>query len=162
MTIRLIIATDQESGIGKNNKIPWDCPEDLQYFKGQTEGGIVVMGHKTYKSLPFENGLPDRTNYVLSNSLNFPDNIYKVCQLRCVSDMKRYCLHTTPLDVWVIGGASIYKQLLPYVEEIHHTIVDGVYDCDTFFDMNFLEDWDHFANVDLADNAVLNIWRKDG
>ena len=59
MTIKMIIATDCIFGIGKDNKLPWDCPEDLKYFKEQTLNDCVVMGRKTYESLPFENGLPN-------------------------------------------------------------------------------------------------------
>ena len=160
MTIKMIIATDCNFGIGKDNKLPWDCPEDLQYFKEQTKDKIVIMGRNTYESLPFENGLPDRTNYILSRSLNLPDNMYRLCQLRCLTDIKKYCLDTTKRDVWVIGGASVYNQFLSRVEEIHHTIVDGEYDCDTFFDMSFLEDWILHESFSLSDEATVNIWRR--
>lgn len=174
MTIKMIIATDQNFGIGKDNKIPWDCPADLRHFKKQTEDSIVIMGRKTYESLPFENGLPNRKNYVLTSTKKFMTTIGEPLELPsfpCKEDSRQsyFCSRTflhnflgfVKEDVWIIGGASIYKELLPYVEEIHHTTIDGVYDCDTFFDMSFLEDWKLIGGKDLSENAVLNIWRKN-
>lgn len=163
MTIKMIIATDQNFGIGKDNKLPWNCPEDLHYFKEQTSKGCVVMGRKTYGGLPFENGLPNRKNIVLSR---VPVKSYMSQDVVWFSDKKhlRELYHTIVLpfeDVWIIGGASIYKELLPFVEEIHHTIIDGGYDCDTHFNMEFLEDWELIGGKDLCENAVVNIWRRN-
>lgn len=157
MTIKMIIATDQNFGIGKDNKIPWNCPEDLQYFKEQTSRCVVIMGRKTFDSLPFEDGLPNRINKVITSTKR-PCfyNPNKVNYLNCPVDAT--FRHTE--TVWVIGGSSLYLQLLPQVEEIHHTTIDGVYDCDTFFDMSFLEDWKLVGGKDLSENAVLNIYRK--
>tara|TARA_Y100000588_G_scaffold170332_1_gene184123 strand:- start:1185 stop:1688 length:504 start_codon:yes stop_codon:yes gene_type:complete len=163
MTIKMIIATDCNFGIGKDNKLPWNCPEDLQYFKESTLNGCVVMGRKTYESLPFENGLPRRKNIVLSRTTV---KSYMSQDVVWFSD-KRNILelyHTLVLpfeDVWIVGGASVYSELLPHVEEIHHTIIDGEYDCDTFFDMSFLEDWVLHESFSLSDKATLNIWRRN-
>ena len=169
MTIKMIIATDCNFGIGKDNKLPWDCHEDLQYFKEKTLNGCVVMGRKTYESLPFENGLPKRSNYVVTSQgladttdfeLIFNKNscMVMMCGIERINGW--ISLPTWDDDVWVIGGASIYKQLLPHVEEIHHTTINGEYDCDKFFDMSFLEDWVLHESFSLSDRAVVNIWRK--
>lgn len=172
MTIKMIIATDCNFGIGKDNKLPWDCPEDLRYFKEKTKLSAVVMGKSTWESLPmFPSGLPSRENYVLSScikeqvvydtdneileSLEFhssPKNI-----LLALEDNSYYG-HIG--NIWIIGGASTYSELLPYVEEIHHTTIDGDYDCDTFFDMSFLKDWKLVGGKNLSDKAEVNIWRK--
>ena len=173
MTIKMIIATDRNFGIGKDNKLPWDCPEDLQYFKEQTEGSVVVMGRKTYESLPFDNGLPDRKNYVLTGTKRFMTTFGDSLELPsfpCVDNSRQsyFCNRTfihnflgfSKEDVWIVGGASVYNQFLPRVEEIHHTIVDGEYDCDTFFDMSFLEDWVLHESFSLSDEATVNIWRR--
>mgnify|MGYP003677968380 CR=1 FL=1 len=173
MAVKMIIGTDQMFGIGKDNKLPWDCHEDLQYFKKQTLNSTVIMGRTTYESLPFENGLPRRKNYVLTRTKKFMTTFgdsLELPSLPCVENSRQsyFCseefLHNlmtlSKEDIWVIGGASIYKQLLPYVEEIHHTIIDGVYDCDTFFNMDFLEYWELVGGKDLSDKAVVNIYRK--
>ena len=169
MTVKMIIASDKMFGIGKDNNLPWDCPEDLNYFKEKTLNGCVVMGRKTYESLPFENGLPKRSNYVVTSQgladttdfeLIFNKNSCMVMMCGIERIKGWISLPTWDDDVWVIGGASIYRQLLPHVEEIHHTLIDGDYDCDTFFNMDFLEDWQLVGGKDLSDKAVVTIYRK--
>lgn len=167
MTVKMIIATDQNFGIGKDNKLPWDCPEDMQYFKEQTEGYHVVMGFNTFESLPFKRGLPNRDNTVITSwdrkcfLEDGQDYYLEVTLLPKVVGELRLHKKDLDLDTWIIGGASIYKELLPYVEEIHHTTIEGTYDCDTFFDMSFVKEWKLIGGKDLATNAVLKVWRKN-
>ena len=131
------------------------------------------MGRKTYESLPFENGLPNRKNYVLTRTKRFMPTLGDPLELPsfpCVegSGQSYFCNRTfihnflgfSKEDVWIVGGASVYNELLPNVEEIHHTIIDGEYDCDTFFDMSFLEDWVLHESFSLSDEATVNIWRR--
>ena len=166
MTVKMIIATDQNFGIGINNSIPWDCPADMRYFRERTKGFHVVMGYNTFKSLPLDSGLPMRDNTVITRNpekcmlINGVDYYTEVVLLDDVVGEMKLHKKELSLDIWVIGGASIYQQLLPYVEEIHHTIIDGVYDCDTYFNMEFLKDWTLVGGKDLSENAVVNIWRK--
>lgn len=162
--IKMILASTLDGGIGLDNKLPFHCPEDLQYFKEQTEGNIVVMGGKTFDCLPFNDGLPMRSNIILSKSKVY---IGKRClQLNSIQELFEYLnsrKHNAYQDVWIIGGGSVYEQLLPYVQELHHTIVKGDYECDTFVDINswndsiawYLEDVKH-----LSDRAEVKIWRR--
>lgn len=158
--IKMIIATDRNFGIGISNSIPWDCPSDMKYFKEQTINSTVVMGRKTFESLNRKGGLPNRFNMVVSSSWKYGHgNVVSKPLESIISDICNP-VFVDGDDIWVIGGSSIYQQLLPFVEEIHHTIIDGVYDCDTHFNMNFLEDWELVGGKDLCENAVVNIWRK--
>tara|TARA_B100001059_G_C17747425_1_gene535150 strand:+ start:126 stop:614 length:489 start_codon:yes stop_codon:yes gene_type:complete len=159
MTIKMIIATDCNFGIGKDNKLPWNCVEDLQYFKEKTYGSVVVMGGNTFKSLGCKS-LKGRENYVLYESNHYVRHHWPDVEFFNATRFLSY-LPNIAADIWVIGGAKTYALLLPYVEEIHHTIIDGVYDCDTFFNMEFLEDWALVGGKDLAENAVVNVWRKN-
>lgn len=111
--MRLIVAIDSKNGIGKNNSIPWKIKEDLQFFKKMTSGGTVIIGRKTWESLPVK-PLPNRTNIVLSGSNGIPEDIP---------------------DAWIIGGSSVYRQVLEnnLITEMYVTRVNEDYDCDKFF-----------------------------
>ena len=164
MAIKLIIATGANYEIGQNGKLPWGyIKEDMEYFKEKTKGSIVVMGRKTYESLPFDDGLPNRMNYVLtSNPEKFNDK--QSCGVRSTYDLNKYCLFTTPVDVWVIGGTTVYRDMLKYVDEIHWTLVEGVFpDADTHFDMEFLHNdlWDFQGWSWLVEDMVsVSVWKR--
>jgi dihydrofolate reductase len=161
----MILCTDKNGGTGKNNTLPWgnNYPEDLQYFKGQTINSTVVMGRKTFESLPFEGGLPNRYNYVITSGDEVDEENYQMTDLETVvgNFFSKSCVGE---DFWIIGGKSIYEQLFPYVEEIHHSIiVDKEYTCDTFMDTKMWENnpnWKLHKNLSLSDNIIVNIWRN--
>lgn len=170
--IKMILASTVDGGIGLDNKLPFHCPEDLQYFKEQTENSVVVMGRTTWESLPmFPSGLPFRNNYVVSSkiksqltysydypkeeSLHFHRNLDDTLG---ALEISRY-----GEDVWVIGGKSLYEQLFHLTEEIHHTIIKEAYKCDTFIDTSMWEDdvnWFLEEVKTLSDVAEVKIWRK--
>lgn len=156
----MVVCSDKYGGIGLNNKLPWHCPEDLEYFKEQTLYKTVVMGRKTFESLPFEHGLPLRENVVLTNL--FKPNTY--CNKTLYTNAQGLLQYTeTKRDIWIIGGKSIYDQLLPFVEEIHHTVISGEYECDTFMDVTQWtesSDWELKETKVLSDKAKVYIWRK--
>ena len=160
--LKMIICTDLDGGIGFEGSLLTYVPSDLAYFKKQTEGGIVLMGNKTMESLPFKGGLPNRRNYVLSRYHR--EDFSNVTYIRRVSDIYKYCLDTTALDVWVIGGASIYEQFKDLVQEIHHTELNGLYKpTDTFFNMDWVKDENVFEQTEeevLCDIATVKVYRR--
>ncbi len=168
MTVKMIIATSTDYGIGLDNKLPWHCPEDLQYFKTVTDNNVVVMGRKTYESLPmFPKGLPNRKNIVItSNGSNYigwnKRIVNRVSNLPWFKDKGINYYTRLGKDVVIIGGATIYKEMLPVVEEIHQTLMKGEYKCDTFFDMSFLYngEWQLVSSKELSDIAVVNVWKR--
>lgn len=122
--IKLIVVIDPKNGIAKNGKIPWSSEEDLSFFRDMTIGkghNAIVMGRKTAESLPAY-PLFKRDNYIISKK----DGIE-------LSDIAP--LDGKYEDVWVIGGESIYKQVIDkkIVDEIYISIISSDYDCDQFF-----------------------------
>jgi dihydrofolate reductase len=115
----MIVACDRNGAIGKDGDLPWKQSTDLQHFKQVTMGSNLIMGRKTWDSLP--GMLPGRAHYVLSRGE--VDGVE-------VIDLDK-ALET---DGWVIGGGEIYELFLPHVEELHRTIIDArVSDADTHF-----------------------------
>jgi dihydrofolate reductase len=107
--IYLIVATDPNGVIGKDNTIPWHCSEDLKLFKKRTVGGSVIMGSNTWKSLP-KKPLPDRKNYVLTRSLTWFDDT-RVVWCSSLTDAVKHASEETE-NVFIIGGEQIYKEAL--------------------------------------------------
>lgn len=126
--LSLIVAIGKNNEIGKDNKLLWHIPEDLEFFKKYTTGKTILMGSKTFHSLP--KVLPNRHHIVLSNeNFNFPtevevfDNFDKL--------LKR--ISQTEEEIVVIGGAMIYKEFMGYVETMYVTEIDKEFDADRFF-----------------------------
>lgn len=144
--IKLIFASDLNGVIGDGNKLPWNLPEDLERFKELTTGHTVLMGRKTYESLPFyPKGLPNRKNVVVSRSL------VGTPEIQVVRDLEDY-LKNFPKEetLWIIGGAEIYNNSLPYVDEIYQTLIDIQVKGDTKFT---IEDSLDFS-LDLVERKV--------
>ena len=136
MGVKLIVAYCKGNGIGKNNSLPWHIPQDLKHFstltKGNNNNNIVVMGRKTWDSLP-KKPLPKRFNAILSNHLLMDtDNAKTFNSLQSILDFSRQNHYQ---DIWIIGGEEIYKMVLEMgiVDEIHATVIDEWYACDAFF-----------------------------
>ena len=135
--IKLIVAVDSEFGIGYQNKLLFRISEDLNRFRELTTGHFVVMGRKTYESLP--KALPERVNVVVTRNKGYKP---KEPTVVVESDIKRILSHymgtgNQDKDLWIIGGAEIYKQFLPYANEIHLTKIHKKADLvDTYFPMD--------------------------
>jgi len=119
--------------IGCDGRLPWHLPEDLTHFKNLTMGGIVIMGRKTWESLPPRfRPLPGRTNIVISRqpeSLELPDGVLAVASPELAREMALK-LTTDQQRIWVIGGAEIYRATLSWIDELHLTQVHGVHEGD--------------------------------
>jgi len=127
--LSLIVAMDKNGLIGKGNTLPWSYPEDLAYFKKITTGKSVLMGYNTYLSICDKLGgpLPDRTNFVLTTEKSLPNGGIIVTNLpQLIHD------HINS-ELVVIGGRSVYEQLLPYVERMYITRINKEYEGDVYF-----------------------------
>ncbi len=111
--------------IGRGGALPWKLPEDLAWFKEVTSGGILVMGRKTWDSIG--RPLPGRETYVLSRTLR------EVPGARSFSDLSVFDHLVTDKTVWIVGGAEVYRLMLPRCEELLLTRVHREVDGDTFF-----------------------------
>jgi len=131
-----LVAHDCENGIGLNNDIPWKYPEDLRRFSIITKGAVVIMGRKTYQSIPKKyRPLPNRVNIVISNSPR-PTYVPKeVAWVGSIDAANAVAIATNSSNIYVIGGASIYKQYLQQklITNIFVSEISKDYNCDTFF-----------------------------
>lgn len=143
--INMILASTPDGGIGRDNTIPWRVSEDFKVFKAITENNLIVMGAKTWQSLP-RKPLPNRQNIVISATLGpqaFIDEAGSVAALRMRSieelldapEIRSIAADATRA-LWVIGGASIYKAFALHATYVHHTLINEMCGCDTFFDIN--------------------------
>jgi len=126
--ISLIAAVSSNGVIGKDNKLPWHLPADLQYFKKTTLGHPIIMGRKNFESIG--RALPGRTNIVLSRNQNFAaEGIIKVGSLKESFDIAQ---KTGTEECFVIGGAEIYKEALPFCQKLYITRVHGIFEGNIF------------------------------
>ena len=122
---KAIAAMSLNRVIGQGNKIPWHLPEDFEWFKKMTTGQIIVMGRKTFESIG--RALPNRTTVVLTRS-NFrhPD-------VRTISSLDEIKPAEQPHDVFICGGADVYRQALPLCSDLYLTLVKRTVEGDAFF-----------------------------
>jgi dihydrofolate reductase len=134
--LSIIVATDTNGGIGKDNKLLFHIKEDLQRFKELTTGHTIIMGRKTFESLP-NGALPNRHNIVLTTS-NRINTISTTQSLIFKNDIKELVeeYKNSEEEVFVIGGGFVYQQFLPYCKKIYLTTVKGNFEADTFFKFN--------------------------
>ena len=129
MNINLIFARSSNGVIGINNAMPWHLPEDLAHFKKLTLGCPVIMGRKTWDSLPAKfRPLPGRTNVVITRQADW--QVTGAQTAGSLTDALAICQAAS--DVWIIGGAQIYVQAEPLAHRIEVTHIDKTYDGDAF------------------------------
>ncbi|MCI1722093.1 MAG: dihydrofolate reductase [Lachnospiraceae bacterium] len=126
-----IAACDKNWGIGKNGKLLVSIPKDMAYFRKMTTGHTVIMGRKTLESLPKGRPLPDRINIVITRKKDYACEGALIAHsaeeaAECAAKIK-------DSDAFVIGGADIYKAMLPYVDTAYITKIDCAYDADAYF-----------------------------
>ncbi len=137
---KLIASADKNWGIGKNNRLLVQIPSDMKRFREMTMGCIVVMGRRTLESLPGGLALQDRINVVLTKNLSFQAK--NVVIKHDIESLVEY-LEAQEADVYVIGGESIYRQLLEYCDTAYITRIDHAYAADAFLpDLDKGEQWE--------------------
>ncbi|HEX4086000.1 MAG TPA: dihydrofolate reductase [Chthoniobacteraceae bacterium] len=129
--MRAIAAMSLNRVIGNKGQVPWHIPEDFKWFKRATSGATVVMGRKTWESLG--RPLPNRRNIVVTRSTGETRSSIAAGGGEVISGLGAFDPASYPGDVWVIGGAEIYRQLLPQCDEILLSIIPREVDGDTFF-----------------------------
>ncbi|HIJ10783.1 TPA: dihydrofolate reductase [Candidatus Woesearchaeota archaeon] len=128
--ISLIVGMTYSHVIGKEGGLPWHLPEDLQNFKKLTSSNVVIMGRKTYDSLPPKyRPLPNRVNIVISRTMEEQEGVVVA---RSVEDALQKGKEFGK-EMFVIGGATIYDQMLSFVDTMYISYVDQEYEGDTFF-----------------------------
>ncbi|GBU26473.1 dihydrofolate reductase [Fibrobacteria bacterium R8-3-H12] len=132
MLISLIAAVASNGVIGKDNKLPWHLPADLQFFKKTTFNHPIIMGRKNFESIG--KALPGRTNIVLTRNPNFAaegiiEGIIKAFSLKESFDLAQ---KTGAEECFVIGGSEVYKESLPFCQKLYITRVHGIFEGDAF------------------------------
>ena len=129
--MNLIVAVDKNWAIGLNGDLLVSIPQDMKFFRETTKGKVVAMGRKTLESFP--NGLPlkNRVNVVLTSDKNY--NGRGAVLVHSIEDMVKELQKYNEEDIFVIGGETIYRQLLPYCKKAYITKIDHAYHADTFF-----------------------------
>jgi dihydrofolate reductase len=134
--LSIIVAKSVNDVIGKCGSIPWHIPGELKFFKAITFGHTVIMGRKTFESIG--KPLPGRQNWVITrgqNPSNFATKPNETFQIFHSVESVLAAVRSVSSDrhFWIIGGAEIYRQFLPFVDEIICTEIPGSYDGDAFF-----------------------------
>lgn len=141
--MNLIVAVDKKWGIGYQNKLLISIPDDMKFFRETTMGNVIIMGKNTLLSFPNGRPLKNRVNIVITHDKSFTcEGAIIVHSVEEALDMaKQYKAE----NVYVLGGESIYNQMLPYVDTAYVTYIDYSYQADT-----------HFPNLDEDDE-----WRLE-
>ena len=134
--ISIIVAIAQNNAIGKNNQLLWHLSDDLKRFKRLTENHTIVMGKRTYYSLP-KRPLANRRNLVITD---VPGEIIEGCVMAysiedAINKMEEGC------ENFIIGGGMVYSQFLPFADRLYLTVVHKNFDADTYFDPINYGEW---------------------
>lgn len=137
--MNIIVAVDKNWAIGYQNKLLVRIPADMRFFQKETTGKVVIMGRKTLESFPQGRPLKDRRNIVISRREAAIEGATVVHSIEeALEAVKEYKTE----DVYVIGGQSIYEQMLPYCDVADVTLIDYAYQADTYFpSLDEDDDW---------------------
>jgi len=151
LKISAICAIGKNREIGYQNKLLWDLPPDLKNFRKITKDNIIIMGRKTFESIG--KALPKRINIIITRDESYQakncsvthslDEALQLAQAAKEKDKKK--------EIFIIGGAKIYTQALPYTSKLYLTLVDDSPQADTYF-----PDYSEFKNVLKEENKVYN------
>ncbi len=140
MTISLIAAVSENRVIGKDNDLPWKLPDDMKFFMQTTKGHHVIMGRKNYDSLHEKyKPLPDRTNIVVTRQTGF--NAPGCIVVNDIGHGVTHAREAGEKELFVIGGAEIYRLSLPFANKLYITEIHAKVDGDTFFPELDLSRW---------------------
>lgn len=132
--LSMIIAMDENRVIGYNNDLPWHLPNDLKRFKNITTGNTIVMGRKTYESIG--RALPNRKNIIMTRNEQYQAEGCIVVQ--SWEELKPYLNEG---DVFLIGGAQLIEQFLPYIDRLYLTVIHASFPGDTYLAEIDLNEW---------------------
>ncbi|MBO4976210.1 MAG: dihydrofolate reductase [Lachnospiraceae bacterium] len=145
--MNLIVAVDNNWAIGNKNELLVRIPNDHKHFREETTGKVVVLGRKTLETFPQGLPLKNRTNIILSRDPKYQvkDAVIVHSIEELLEELKKY----NEEDIYIIGGESIYRQMLPYCKVAHVTKIDREYEADTYFpNLDQDENWHITADSD--------------
>lgn len=143
--MNLIVAVDNNWAIGNRGELLVRIPNDHKHFREETTGKVVVLGRKTLQTFPQGLPLKNRTNIILSRDENF--SVKDAVTVHSVEELFEELKNYPTEDVYVIGGESVYRELLPYCDVAHITKIDKEYEADTWFpDLDLDPEWEITAD----------------
>jgi dihydrofolate reductase len=146
--LSLVVARARNGAIGKDNLIPWHAPEDLAFFQRETTGGAIIMGRKTWESLPFK-PLKNRLNCVVSSDTSLTEHVFATPEAAL-----QFAQAQGYARAYGIGGAGIYGALLPLADRLLITEVAlDIPDADAFFPDFDVKDWQQLRSIPLRAEA---------
>lgn len=149
--INLIYASSRNGVIGRDNTLPWHLPEDMEHFKACTSNFPVVMGRKTWESLPPKfRPLPNRVNIVITHSEQWQAS----GTLRADSIEEAIELVPDASKIWVIGGAQIYEMAMPYADQVYVTLIEETYEGDTYAPELAKDQWQISESSELMTSST--------
>lgn len=148
MVSSLIVAAGTNGAIGGDNKMLWHMPADMKYFKEKTTNNTIIMGRKSYEAIG--HALPKRVNIVISKNENYKlSDCYTATSLQKAFSLAQELFvnseQTNEQQIFVIGGAQIYKLALPLVDKLYVTEIKGEFEGDAFFDKVDLNIWEEVS-----------------
>lgn len=133
MTLSILVAHDQNRGIGFENQLPWYLPNDLKHVKQLSTGNTLVMGRNTFESIG--KALPNRRNVVLTRDQNFKaDGIDVIHNVEDINQLEGH--------VFIFGGQSLFEMFIDKVDDMYITVIEDKFQADTFFPPYDFEDWE--------------------
>ena len=152
MLISLIVAVSENNVIGKNNALPWHLPSDMKHFRDTTMGHCVIMGRKNYDSIPLKyRPLEGRTNIVVTRKKEFSASSCIV--VHSIQDALAEAEKKNETEVFVIGGADIYRQTIDIADKIYYTKIHHSFEGDAFFPNVDLNRWKLTMQTDKQPDA---------
>jgi len=158
--ISIIVAVGKNGEIGKDNKLLWHLPDDLKFFKRITTGHPVLMGRNTFESIG--RPLPNRRNIIITRNINYAAEGIEVAN----SINAALTLTTDSEDIMIVGGADIYKQILPQTDRVYLTVVNAEPEADKFFEQlkpsqwKLVEETHHAVDEKHAYSFDMQVWER--
>ena len=145
--MNLIVAVDENWAIGYKNELLIRIPADMKMFRQETTGKVVVLGRKTLETFPNGQPLKNRTNIILSTKKDY--QVKDAIVVHSIEELLEELKNYSSEDIYIIGGETVYRQMLPYCDVAHVTRIDRKYEADAFFP-NLEEDgnWEITAESD--------------
>ncbi|MCF7833721.1 MAG: dihydrofolate reductase [Candidatus Pacebacteria bacterium] len=174
MNISIIAAIGKNRELGLNNQLLWHLPADMKHFRETTRGHTIIMGRKTFESLGETNGkagkiLPNRKNIIITRDPHYNIEHTKTEDRKNISifsSLEEVLKNISEEEVFVIGGAEIYKLALPYANKLYLTEVEASMEADTFFPEFKKEEWQLDKNEYFPKNSentydmYFNVYRR--
>ena len=147
MTLSIIVAMAENRAIGRNGDLIWHNSRDLRQFKKITTDHTVIMGYKTYLSLPNHKALPNRRNIILSSRLDeAPEGFELVSSIPQALEMVK-----DEEEVFIMGGGMVYEQFLPMTDRLYLTRIGKSFEADTYFPYVNFDEWD-LVDLEVIDD----------